>query len=70
LRKITIEISEDNYQTVISNLHHGQLSAITRLFMENLSKLFIEQKKNIVMDWLYGKDDLTLLSQGDLDDTD
>ena len=69
MRKLTIEISEEDFQVVMDNLHHGQLSAITRLFMANVAKRMKDKEKSEIMNWLYGKKNLTLKSKGGLDDS-
>ena len=60
MRKITIEIDEQDYIEIINNTHHGQLSILIRKYIKALLWLYHNDKKMSVMKWLYGKENLTL----------
>lgn len=68
LRKITIEIDAEDYIVIVNSLHHGQLSALIRLFMKNLVHRFKHDKKADLYQWLYGKESITFNPTKELTD--
>lgn len=60
LRKITVEVQNSTYKKLTDNLHHGQLAALIRLFVSNVVNYMEQDKKANIMNWLYGKNNLTL----------
>ena len=62
---MTIEIDDKDYMVVIKNLHHGQLSHITRTFMHELAERFRNNDKKSIMAWAYGQSDFYISSTKD-----
>ncbi len=60
MKKMTVEIEDNDYLTVADNLHHGQLTHITRVFIKTIAKKFKTDAKEEVISWLYGNKPLTL----------
>ncbi len=68
MQKMTIEVAEDVYNKVTKSLHYGQLSAITRKFMENLASLQDADNNDLIFAWLYNDKPLTINEEKHKDD--
>lgn len=59
---LSVEVLSEDYEKVKSQLHHGQLSEITRTFLEALAETFETSGKSNIYQWLDGEAPLTIHS--------